>query len=267
MELTTRALRRLRLTIAQPKYPLDADLIKAAADADAKGGDIYSQIQNPASHLIYRYLTELTAAVLEAHNGKPMRELRVLDWGGGKGYAAYFLNKKEAITTLYETSDFPHQALWKEYKLDVATSADGALPFKDKTFDAVVSFGVLEHVPHDYDALKEVNRVLKDTGLFFCFNLPNKTGYIHHVATWRGIRYHDRLYSRSEVRVLLKRAGFNIVGKPWFRQLLPKNHRRYRHPQLIERLDLLATNYTPLHLTATSLEFVARKQYAYTSQH
>ncbi len=267
MELTSRALRRLRQVTAQPKYPIDVRLVEAAAQADARGGGVYAAIQNPATHLIYRYLTEFAVAVLKAHSGQPITELRILDWGSGKGYAAYFLDQQGARVTLYETDDFPHRALWREFKLDAKTSSGDALPFENKSFDAVVSFGVLEHVPYDYEWLKEVNRVLKDDGLFFCFNLPNVTGYVHKVAWWHGVRYHDRLYGRRETELLLKRAGFNTIGRPWYRQLLPKTHYYYRYPRLVERLDLIAANYTPLRYLAASIEFVARKQYAYIALH
>lgn len=267
MELTKRRLRSLRRSVAQPKYPIDERLLQLSREADGPDGTIFAPIRNPATHLIYRYLAEFMVEALLAHSGKPLDQLHVLDWGGGKGYVAYFLQQKGVRVTLYETDDFPHRGLWKSAGLTAKTSDGSALPFAAGTFDAVVGFGVLEHVPYDYDALKEVNRVLKDDGLFFCFNLPSKTGYVHHVTRWRGVRYHDRLYGRQEVRQLLKRAGFNTIGKPWFRQLLPKTHYHYPKPRLFERADLLLTNYTPLRYLAASIEFVARKQYAYTAKH
>jgi SAM-dependent methyltransferase len=267
MELTSRRIRSIWLQAAKPIYPVDSKLVNAAASSGAENKAIYAPIQNPSTHFIYRYLTEFAARVLETHSGRPLKELRILDWGAGKGYAAYFLQSKGAHVTLYEMEAFEHRAIWDKFKLDVKTSPDGTLPFADKTFDAVVSFGVLEHVPYDYEALKELNRVLKDDGLFFCFNLPNRTGYIHRVAWWRGVRYHDRNYGRREIQTLLKRAGFNTIGRPWFRQLLPKNFIVYKAPRLVEYLDLFASNHTPLKYLAASIEFVARKQHAYTSQH
>jgi ubiquinone/menaquinone biosynthesis C-methylase UbiE len=268
MELTRRNLRRLRIKTARPIYPVDEKLVKAAKSTDKKSNQgIYAPIQNPATHLIYRYLSEFMVSVLEFRGTKPISEIRLLDWGGGKGYVAYFLDKKGIKTTLYETDKFPHKVIWKKFSLNVKTSAGKTLPFKDGYFDAIVGFGVLEHVPYDYEALKELNRILKDDGLFFCFNLPNKTGYVHKVAWLRGARYHDRLYTRKEAKELLKRSGFNIIGKPWFRQLLPKTHFFYPKPHLFEKLDLFATNYTPLCYLAASIEFVARKQHTYISIH
>ena len=268
MELTRRRVRKLWLTVAKPRYPIDTKLADFAATASPENTAVYAPIRNPATHYIYRYLTEFVVKTLETQSNQPLEDLRVLDWGGGKGYAAYFLQSKGANVTLYETSTFQHQAIWKEFALDAKTSpANGKLPFKDGTFDAIVGFGVLEHVPYDYEALKELNRVLKPAGLLFVFNLPNKMGYVHKLAWARGVRYHDRLYGRGEVRRLLKRAGFNTIGRPWFRQLLPKNFIVYKMPRLVEYLDLFATNHTPLAYFAASLEFVARKQHAYTSDH
>jgi len=265
--ITGRELRKIRRSVARPKYPLDNDLIATAADADSQGGSIYATIQNPATHLIYRYLSEFVVEVLKNQNNKSIKEIRILDWGVGKGFVEYFLDKKGAQVEGYETNEFTHKSIWDKYNLKVKTSSNTDLPYKDETFDAVVGFGVLEHVTYDYEALKQINRVLKNDGLFFCFNLPNKYGYMHKVAWWRGVRYHDRLYSRKEVKNLLKRAGLNVVGRVWYRQLLPKNFISYPMPRKIESLDLFFTSYTPFCIFATSIEFVARKQYTYLSIH
>lgn len=262
--ITDKEFRKIKKDVARPKYALDEKLIEAAGLASE---DIYATIRNPATHIIYRYLSELVVAVMNHQTGQPVENIRILDWGGGKGYVQYFLTAKGIDTIGYETNDFPHKAIWEKFNLVVKTSSGSVLPFEDESFDAVVGFGVLEHVPYDYESLKELNRVLKSNGLLFCFNLPNKNGYMHKVAWWRGVRYHDRLYGRNEVRNLLKRAGFNTVGKPWYRQMFPKGYVTYPHPFLVERFDLFLTNHTPLRYMATSIEFVARKQYTYLSGH
>ena len=246
-------------------YPIDQPLVDVALSQPAY--DIYATIINPTTHIIYRYLTEFVMNVMQVQSSKPKEEIRILDWGAGKGYVAYFLRENGFDATCYETDSFQHRLIWKEFKLPVKTSPGDTLPFKSNYFDAVVGFGVLEHVPYEYDALKEVNRVLKDDGLFFCFNLPNQYGYLHHVAHARGIMYHDRLYTRKETQFLLKRSGFCTIGKPWYRQILPKNSVKYKKFRVVESLDLFVTAHTPVKYLATSIEFVARKQYAYTSQH
>ncbi len=42
------------------------------------------------------------------------------------------------------------------------------LPFEDNSFDVVIANMMLYHVPDVYKAMKEVRRVLKDGGVFYC---------------------------------------------------------------------------------------------------
>ena len=46
----------------------------------------------------------------------------------------------------------------------VIADANQPLPFGSQTFDAVVMAEVLEHLPQDFQALKEVRRVVKENG-------------------------------------------------------------------------------------------------------
>jgi len=259
--------RHLRHQFFRSARVYDESLRETARQSAADGRASYATIENPTTHDIYRYLAEYVGAVAQQQTGREPKDIKILDWGGGKGYVTYFLQQQGFDVTLYETASFPHRDFWKKFELKTKTSDGPTLPFEDGEFDMVVGFGVLEHVPYEYDALKEVNRVLKNDGLFLCFNLPNRFGYLHHVAAKRGVKYHDRLYTSRETRWLLKRSGFNTVGKPWRRQLFPKNSLTYKHPAAWEWLDLQLCRYTPLGLFATSLEFVARKQYTYTSPH
>jgi ubiquinone/menaquinone biosynthesis C-methylase UbiE len=46
------------------------------------------------------------------------------------------------------------------------------LPYPDDSFDAVLASGVLEHVPLDYESLKELHRVLRVRGRMIVTYLP-----------------------------------------------------------------------------------------------
>lgn len=93
------------------------------------------------------------------------------------------------------------------------------LPFKDNTFDAVISIAVLEHVRDPFICAKEISRVLKPGGEIYCsvpFLQPYH-GYPHHYfnATHQGIQ---RLF---EDDLTLKRISVPSVGHPayalhWF---------------------------------------------------
>jgi SAM-dependent methyltransferase len=83
------------------------------------------------------------------------------------------------------------------------------LPYEDGVFDAVIASGVLEHVPMDYESLKELNRILRPGGRLIIAYLPNRFS----VQEWwirvsgRGAP-HRRLYSRSEFTRTLLHCGF-----------------------------------------------------------
>ncbi len=73
----------------------------------------------------------------------------VLDAGAGLR-SVYYPNVVNAEIVDYPTTD-------------VLAFAD-ALPFKDNSFDAVISLNVLEHVPNPFAAAEELHRVLKPGG-------------------------------------------------------------------------------------------------------
>lgn len=231
-----------------------------------QGVDTHRFLINPASHQIFLYLTEFIKAFSEHHWGRSITELRILDWGCGKGQISYLLHKQGAILTSCdrvsgeEDSSF-HQltpildqtGIWVD-----GLTHESQLPYEDGSMDGVLSVGVLEHVKDDRASLKEIYRILKPGGLFFCFFLPQTFSWTQRVAHLRGNTYHDRLYSRSQVEQLMGSTGFQIMDF-WYRQILPKNSIRYPAYRQIERVDQWITRFTPLRYLATNIEFVACK--------
>src|SRR6185437_1903821 len=89
-------------------------------------------------------------------------------------------------------------------------------------FGAVLSVGVLEHVPDLAGSLQEVGRLLKPNGIFFIFMFPNRFSWAEWVADLRGISVHPNKYTFRQTRELLERHGFRLEKK-WRRNLLPRN--------------------------------------------
>ena len=90
------------------------------------------------------------------------------------------------------------------------------LQFADNSFDVVISFHVLEHIPDDRAALREIHRVLKPNGrLVLC--LPETDGptdnYDPGTPEKRFERYghhdHRRQYG-SDIPNLLMDHGFSV---------------------------------------------------------
>lgn len=241
--------------------PVDTELIKTV-----HGYDSHNFLTNPAGQNIYLYLTSFVKLLSEYHFSQRIEDLKILDWGCGKGHVSYFLSKLGAkpiscdlksdcsdssfgqLTPIIDNNSIFVIPLSHEYNL----------PFEDESMDVILSFGVLEHVSNDFKSLKEINRILKPRGLFFCFNLPYIFSWTQNLAHIMGNYYHDRLYSKFQIGNLLTNIGFEVLDL-WHRQLLPKNSFKYRWYQLFEILDQFLTEYTPLRYLATNIELVATK--------
>lgn len=57
------------------------------------------------------------------------------------------------------------------------------LPFEDNSFDMVIANSMLYHVPDIDKGIKEVRRVLKDDGVFYCATL-GENNFVEQLAEW-----------------------------------------------------------------------------------
>lgn len=137
------------------------------------------------------------------------RGLTILDLGCGIGYGSKFL-AKSADTVIavdvdnapltYGEETYPDK---KIHRLPIAPiSNDTHLPFASGTFDAIVNFEVIEHVPTDQMEayFADLARVLKPNG-FLMMSTPNKKIYInypdpHHVSLMTLFEFQQLLHSR-----------------------------------------------------------------------
>lgn len=140
---------------------------------------------------------------------------------------------------------------------------DGAtVPFPDGHFDVVFAYAVLEHIPKTEvsHTIMEIKRILKGNGLFYIFQLPQRTSYTEFLAHLLGLEAHEYLWDFVRIKRLLKKAGFDI--KFWQRADMLINHPyRIVNPlfpllQPINRFLL----HTPLSYFAHHLTVVAKKK-------
>jgi SAM-dependent methyltransferase len=103
----------------------------------------------------------------------------VLDVACGEGYGSQMLsmvaNKVVGVDINDETIAKAKQK-YKETNLEFQTSNISELPFTDHHFDTVISFETIEHITHPEEALKELSRVVKDSGKLI-ISTPNKLVY------------------------------------------------------------------------------------------
>ena len=95
----------------------------------------------------------------------------VLDVASGAGYGSKLLsgNAKDVVGGDLSFDAVRYgQENWKTANLSYMALDGHRLPFREKTFDLVVSFETIEHLSEFADFISECKRVLKIKGLFVC---------------------------------------------------------------------------------------------------
>lgn len=101
--------------------------------------------------------------------------------------------------------------------------------FKENYFDVVTMFAVLEHVPDPSALLKEVRRIIKDTGLLVV-SVPTIPFYLKLIKKrWRMfIGDHYYFFTESSMSKLMKKTGFNIVSSSYISKSVDLDTITYR---------------------------------------
>ena len=173
------------------------------------------------------------------------RNAKVLDIGCGCGYSTAYLCALRKDITIIGTDPWAHFKAWnalsklvnrnslqasydtnsnllrksynknnsflKEKRCRFVKASGLKLPFKSGEFDAVVSFGVIEHTADDNAFLGELNRVLKRGGKNIIYHLPNKFSFNEALARAAGKDVHAVKYSIDDVRAIMKKQGFKVL--------------------------------------------------------
>jgi 2-polyprenyl-3-methyl-5-hydroxy-6-metoxy-1,4-benzoquinol methylase len=115
-------------------------------------------------------LTCVSEIIKLAKKYTPLSNKQVLDIGCGEGPLSYSLYKEKAEV---HAIDIPNIFLeriknfTKGMNINIIKASNEMLPYKDKFFDIIFSFDVMEHV-RDYDkSFSEMNRCLKRKGYIF----------------------------------------------------------------------------------------------------
>ena len=136
----------------------------------------------------FEYVTAIRAFL-----GDARRVLVIGDRGGRDYYSLKLSGKNPVVIDITPQSVVPGTTI---------ADANAPLPFRPASFDAVVMAEVLEHLPEDYRALREIREVTKDDG---CLVLT--VPYYHDAEPT-----HVRIHSPASVERLLRSAGWEIVG-------------------------------------------------------
>lgn len=144
----------------------------------------------------------------------PGGRFRLLDIGTADGRMLEALAREfpeASLEGLEALPDLVEQARGRG--LRVAQARVEALPFADRTFDAVTMISTLKHVPEAAAALAECRRVLRPGGSLW---VGDPTPWGIRLGLWRGHfdrRWLANVWSLKETAAHLARAGFEVRGQ------------------------------------------------------
>ncbi len=184
-------------------------------------------LASPSRYLIYLFHIVTYKFAIPYVQGK-----RVLDYGCGSGYGTHALAPycseiigADIAPDAIQYASSHYNAANLRYQC-IQSANEAALPFPDGSFDTVLSFQVIEHIPDTFHYLSEIERILKPGGTFVCSTpdrstrlLPlQKPWNIWHIREYNDIEFQKMMNSVfSEVDVL-KMGGTPSVLAPELRR-------------------------------------------------
>jgi ubiquinone/menaquinone biosynthesis C-methylase UbiE len=172
-----------------------------------------------------------------------LKDKYVLDCGCGAGdYLLEFLKYTSNAYGIEHNQDKVTAFRAKGILTDKVSQGDiQKMDFEDAFFDCVFMNEVLEHVPNESSALREIRRVLKKDGIFALF-APNRlypfethaisikrfnislpiwapfVPYLPLVFSTRILSHSARNYFPAELRKIVENAGFKILDQQFLQQ-------------------------------------------------
>jgi len=142
----------------------------------------------------------------------------ILEIGCGQGAGAKIIGdlfSPEKYVGIDLDSRMVERAKKKKHGLDNALFLQGdaaRLPFTDSTFDLVIDFGIIHHVPEWREVLAEIHRTLNANGELFFEELPVETWERGIGKPLRGLLEHpyDEMFRQNEFVGELERLGFEV---------------------------------------------------------
>jgi len=144
---------------------------------------------------------------------KDIKGKKCLDIGCGYGWMELYLIGKEASLVTGTELDEKDLRTIKKYihdtKIKSCVGNAISLPFSDKSFDTVISWEVIEHIPRDTEKTMflEVWRVLKPGGVFY-LSTPYFSWSTFFDPAWYLIGH--RHYTKGKLLLLALKTGFHI---------------------------------------------------------
>jgi ubiquinone/menaquinone biosynthesis C-methylase UbiE len=136
----------------------------------------------------------------------------LLDMGCGWGFTTAIIaasNPCLKVTGL-DIEQMPSWSHLEKYGASYLMYDAATVPFPDNEFDYCTAFGVMEHTDDDVSFLNNIRRILKPGGSLIIFNLPSTYALFERAAILIGIKSHDRYYTATRIRQLMKSTDFTV---------------------------------------------------------
>ncbi len=244
------------------------------------------QAKDDIKNIFYHFKSLLTITQYETlfrdiNNYLGAKDGSILDWGCGNGWFSYYLiySGFRKVTSYGYGWDDINPAMEKVPQLRVVNGAEcnlknpSDLPFPEKKYDFVFSIGVLEHVHetggNQLASLHEINRILNDDGIFYCYHFPNKYTWIEFlkrilIPEKKRAYLHTRKFTKKEIRNMAAETGFEVIKVQRY-NFLPYN--LFRENRLDNKLVSFIYKFvdraiclTPLNLFCQCYLFVVKKK-------
>lgn len=153
-------------------------------------------IQYLRHHFVYEYT-----------KGELHSDDRVLEIGFGEGYGTKMLAEtcREIVAIDIEKDAVEYaRNKYGDDKCSFQWYEGHTFPFDDGSFDAVVSFQVIEHIKDDNHFISEIYRILKDGGRCYLTTPNRETRLKPGQKPWN--RFHMREYSHLQLADVLSRS-------------------------------------------------------------
>ena len=140
---------------------------------------------------------------------------KVLDVGCAFGYFLKAAEKEGFEAAGVEISKYAVSRA-KQNNLNVINSKLKDANFKSSSFDVVTIFDVIEHVASPSDEFREINRVLKKSGLLVLETPDEGSFLVRHILKdkweeYRRAREHIYFFSKKTIRKLAEQNGFKVL--------------------------------------------------------
>ena len=189
-------------TVSTTPIPKDLDQYYSVNyDSYQKKTSLFSKLYSFAQNLNNYRKTK----ILKQINAKS-----ILDYGCGSGSFVRYTSKRGYETNGYEPINDTNDT----------NISDSMETFKNKNFDCITMWHVLEHTKDTVSILKELKRKLQKGGSLL-LALPNYDSYdnIYYKKEWAGYDVPRHLYhfNKKSVMFLSEKTGFQLIGmKPLY---------------------------------------------------